>query len=153
MTTTPQSRADVSVAAAASLPGLPVAPSGQTGRALGGADAASKLKVKRFVVANRVADREPVTNADALLADGSAIYAFAELSNPAGPSENVRITFERKGGRERVGDVTLPVPGNAARHRTWAFTRFIRVPGVWEAVLWSEGGVELSRTSFEVTRS
>ncbi len=110
----------------------------------------SSLKVKRFVVTTGVQDREPLAGSDALLADGSAIYAFAELANPLGQSENVRITFERKGGAERVGDVTLPIPGGVTRHRTWAFTHFIRAAGVWEAVLWSENGAELGRTSFEV---
>jgi len=113
----------------------------------------SSLKLKRLVVATSVQDREPVISGDALPSDGSAIYAFAELANPAGASENVRITFERKGGAERVGDVTLPVPGSVSRHRTWAFTRFIRAAGVWEAVLWSESGTELGRTSFEVKAS
>jgi hypothetical protein len=113
----------------------------------------SKVVVKRFVVATGVKDREPLASSDALPADGSAIYAFAELANPVGDSENVRITFERKGGSERVGEVTLPVPANTTRHRTWAFTRFIRAAGVWEAVLWSESGTELSRTSFEVKAS
>jgi len=110
----------------------------------------SALKVKRLVVATGVKDREPLTSSDALPADGTAIYAFAELANPAGESENVRITFERKGGKERVGEVTLPIPASTTRHRTWAFTRFIRAAGVWEAVLWSENGAELGRTSFEV---
>ena len=110
----------------------------------------SSLKVKRFVVATGVQDREPLLSDAVLLADGSAIYAFAELANPIGESENVRITFERKAAAERVGDVTLPIPGGVARHRTWAFTRFIRAAGVWDAVLWSEGGAELGRTSFEV---
>jgi hypothetical protein len=113
----------------------------------------SSLKVKRFVVAAGVKDREPLPSDEVLLADGSAIYAFAELANPAGGSENVRITFERKGGAERVGDVTLPVPGGVTRHRTWAFTHFIRAAGVWEAVLWSESGAELGRASFEVKAS
>lgn len=112
---------------------------------------ASALRVKRLVVTTGVREREPLAVADALVSDGSAIYAFAELVNDGGDSENVRITFERKGGSEKVGDVSLPVPANAARHRTWAFTRFIRAPGVWEAVLWSEGGTELGRTSFEVS--
>jgi hypothetical protein len=113
----------------------------------------SKVRVLRFVVATGVQDREPLASGDALSADGSAIYAFAELANPVGDSENVRITFERKGGSERVGQVTLPVPAKTSRHRTWAFTRFIRAAGVWEAVLWSESGAELSRTSFEVKAS
>ena len=110
----------------------------------------STVKVKRLVVATGVKDREPLVSDDALPADGTPIYAFAELTNPVGDSENVRITFERKGGTERVGEVTLPVPANTSRHRTWAFTRFIRAAGVWEAVLWSENGAELGRTSFEV---
>jgi Protein of unknown function (DUF2914) len=113
----------------------------------------SSLKLMRFVVASGVQDREPLVSSDALPSDGTAIYAFAELANPSGGSENVRITFERKDGAERVGDVTLPVPANASRHRTWAFTRFIRAAGVWEAVLWSESGTELGRTSFEVKAS
>jgi hypothetical protein len=115
--------------------------------------AASSLQVKRFVVTTGVEDREPLTSSDPLLADGSAIYAFAELANSLGDSENVRITFERKGGAERVGNVTLPIPAQVSRHRTWAMTRFIRAPGVWDAVLWSEGGTELGRTSFEVAAS
>lgn len=114
---------------------------------------ASSLQVKRFVVATGVKDREPLPSSDPLLADGSAIYAFAELTNSLGDSENVRITFERKGGAERVGNVTLPIPARVSRHRTWAMTRFIRAPGVWDAVLWSESGTELGRTSFEVAGS
>lgn len=112
--------------------------------------AVSTVKVKRLVVTSGVKDREPVSSADALPSDGSPIYAFAELANPEGESENVRITFERKGGAERVGNVTLPVPAKVSRHRTWATTRFIRAAGVWEAVLWNESGGELGRTSFEV---
>jgi hypothetical protein len=115
--------------------------------------ATDALRVKRFVIAKAVREREPVPPAEPLHADGTRVYAFAELANPDGASENVRITFERKGGKERVGDVTLPVPGNATRYRTWAFTRNIFAPGVWEAVLWSERGVELSRTSFDVKAS
>jgi hypothetical protein len=113
----------------------------------------SSVQVKRFVVATGVQDREPLISSDALPSDGTAIYAFAELANPVGESENVRITFERKGGTERVGDVTLPIPPSTPRHRTWAFTRFIRTAGVWEAVLWGENGTELGRTSFEVKAS
>jgi hypothetical protein len=112
---------------------------------------ASTLRVKRLLVTTGVKDREPLASGAALPSDGSPIYAFAELSNPDGESENVRITFERQAGAERVGNVTLPVPGKVSRHRTWATTRFIRAAGVWEAVLWSESGSELARTSFEVS--
>jgi hypothetical protein len=123
-----------------------VAPVGVTAQTKGD----SKVVVKRFVVATGVQDREPLFSTDALPSDGTPIYAFAEVANLQGESENVRVTFERQGTRERVGDVTLPIPSSTPRHRTWAFTRYIRTGGVWEAVLWSEDGTELSRTSFEV---
>lgn len=89
----------------------------------------------------------------ALPSDGKPIYAFAELENTEGETENVLITFERKGSAERVGNVTLPVPAKVSRHRTWATTRYIRAAGVWEAVLWSENGAELGRAAFEVADS
>lgn len=126
-----------------------VAPVGVTAQTKGD----SKVVVKRFVVATGVQDREPLFSTDALPSDGTPIYAFAEVANLQGESENVRVTFERKGTRERVGDVTLPIPSSTPRHRTWAFTRYIRTGGVWDAVLWSEDGTELSRTSFEVKAS
>lgn len=138
--------APVAVSAAIATPAVVKAPVAQQA-------GESSVKVKRLVVATGVKDREPLVSEDALPADGTPIYAFAELANPVGDSENVRITFERKGGKERVGEVTLPVPANTGRHRTWAFTRFIRAAGVWEAVLWSENGAELGRTSFEVKPS
>lgn len=112
--------------------------------------ASATMTVKRLVVASGVSDREPVLSEAPLLANGTPIYAFAELTNPDGESENVRITFERKGGKERAGDVVLPVPGKVTRHRTWAFTRHIFAPGQWDAVLRSESGRELGRTSFDV---
>ncbi len=131
-----------------SVPAAPRASSPEPG--LGGQSA---IVVKRLVVSVGVKDREPLAAQAPLVADGRAIFAFAELANPGASSENVRITFERKGGAERAGNVTLPVPAQVSRHRTWATTRFIRAAGVWEAVLWSEAGRELGRTSFEVSAS
>jgi hypothetical protein len=127
-----------------------VKPSTTSSTKAAGEQTPSAVSVKRFVVGTGVQDREPLVTSDALSSDGRPIYAFAELANDGG-SENVRITFERKGQSEKVGDVSLPVPANVSRHRTWAFTRYIRAAGVWEAVLWSESGKELSRTSFEVS--
>jgi hypothetical protein len=109
------------------------------------------LMVKRFVVAAGVRDREPVASEGALPADGKPIYAFAELSNGNAEEAHVRITFERKGSSDQVGNVTLAIPANTSRYRTWGNTRFVREVGTWEAVLWSENGTELVRTSFEVT--
>ena len=109
--------------------------------------------VKRFVVTQGVREREPVASDGALVADGKPIYAFAELANESGEESQVRITFERKGSSDRVGNVTLAVPAKSARYRTWGNTRFVREAGTWEAVLWSEDGTELSRATFEVVGS
>ncbi|MGC4090702.1 MAG: DUF2914 domain-containing protein [Polyangiaceae bacterium] len=114
---------------------------------------AGALVVKRFVVAEGVKDREPVASDGAFSASGKPIYAFAELANGSGEETQVRITFERKGSSDRVGNVTLSVPANSSRYRTWGNTRFVREGGTWEAVLWSENGAELSRTSFDVVGS
>jgi hypothetical protein len=155
---TPQRSAVVPAPAAVSASAPAIAPSvapqlaaATMPRGVAKSPGASQILVKRLVVTSGIEDREPLASVQALPSDGTAIYAFAELSNPEGESENVRITFERQGGAERVGNVTLPVPGKVVRHRTWATTRFIRAPGVWEAVLWSESGSELGRVSFEVT--
>jgi hypothetical protein len=111
------------------------------------------LTVKRFVVANKIQDREPVLEQGALLANGKPIYAFAELANETADATQVRITFERKGSSDRVGNVTLSVPAKAGRYRTWGNTRFVREAGTWEAVLWTENGKELGRAEFEVAGS
>jgi hypothetical protein len=111
---------------------------------------ASGLTVKRFVVTSGVHEREPVSSAAALLADGKPVYAFAELVNADSAVHQVSFTFERQGSSKIVGFATLPVPANTSRHRTWANTRLIAEPGTWEAVLRTESGVELSRASFEV---
>ncbi|MFZ5895870.1 MAG: DUF2914 domain-containing protein [Myxococcota bacterium] len=112
-----------------------------------------EVVVKRFVVASGVREREPVASEGALLADGKPIYAFAELANDGAEEAHVRITFERKGSSDRVGNVTLAVPAHSGRYRTWGNTRFVREAGTWEAVLWSEDGTELSRAAFEVVGS
>lgn len=114
---------------------------------------AAGLQLKRFVVTEAVREREPVPSEGALSGSGKPIYAFAELSNENADDARVRITFERKGSNDRVGNVTLAVPGKTGRYRTWGNTRFVRAPGTWEAVLWSEDGTELGRTAFEVAGS
>ncbi|RYZ03209.1 MAG: DUF2914 domain-containing protein [Myxococcales bacterium] len=143
--------ASVVATASATPPAAKPMPIPEPKTALGGASA--PLHVKRLVIASGVHDREPLTVTEPLRADGTPIYAFAELSNPEGASENVRITFERQGGKQRAGDVVLPVPGKVGRHRTWAFTRHIFAPGRWDAVLRSESGTELGRASFDVKQT
>jgi hypothetical protein len=141
----------------ASVPTLavaPIAPSAPAVRANAPVrvSSGSGLVVRRFVVAADVRDREPLT-ISVLPMDAERVYAFAELQNQGSQPEQVRITFERKGSKDSVGHATLSIPASVPRHRTWATSRHVHAPGVWEAVLWSANGVELGRTAFEVTET
>ncbi len=147
--TAPRLEAPLDTAAASVPP--PDATTASSEAPPGSAAAPGSLLVKRFVVTTAVHDREPVTSDAPLLADGTPIYAFAELVNGDSSAQQVTVRFERVGSTETVGNATLGVPAKVRRHRTWANTRFIREPGTWEAVLVTATGVELARTSFEVS--
>jgi hypothetical protein len=108
----------------------------------------SELKVKRFVVAERIEKREPVAATEFTLSN-APIYAFAELENTGGAEHKVHITFE-KGSDTTVGFVDLEVPASQPRWRTWGHTRFIREAGHWTAVLRTDSGEELARSEFDV---
>jgi len=109
---------------------------------------ASRLSVKRFVVASAIEDREPSTVESVELGQ-LPVFAFAELAN-GGDEEKVVITFEREGSSETVGHIELAVPAEMQRWRTWGKTNLISKPGRWSAVLRDGSGEELARTSFEV---
>ena len=58
------------------------------------------------------------------------------------------ITFEQ--GDKSVGHIALNVPAKAKRFRTWGRTAQIKSVGEWQAVVRSQGGKELGRTTFSV---
>lgn len=104
--------------------------------------------VKRLSVTLGVADREPLPVSDFKLGDGP-IYAFVELSNESDEEQSVVVTFESE-GVPAVGHVTLTVPPNQPRWRTWAHTRMVQDPGLWTAVVSSQDGSRLAAETFEV---
>jgi hypothetical protein len=110
---------------------------------------AGELSVRRLVVAHAIENREPVSVAELKLGD-SPIVAFVELANSGSDEQRVIVTFER--GGSSVGHIQLRVPAQSRRWRTWAETRRIREPGEWQAVVHSEDGKELSRTTFSVVK-
>lgn len=111
--------------------------------------ASDGLKLKRFVVARKIENREPVAGDDFKL--GSApVYAFVEFENSAHDARSVRVMFQNQDTKATVGHVKLTVPGAAERFRTWGNTRMIRDPGHWVAVVSTADGVELGRAPFEV---
>jgi hypothetical protein len=111
--------------------------------------ASDGLKLKRFVVARKIENREPVAGDEFKL--GSApVYAFVEFENAARDARSVRVLFQNQDTKATVGHVKLTVPGAAERFRTWGNTRMIRDPGHWVAVVSTVDGVELGRAPFEV---
>jgi hypothetical protein len=105
--------------------------------------------VKRLNVTHAIENREPVSAADLKLGD-NPILAFVELANTSTDEQRIVVTFEHAG--KSVGHVQLRVPGQSRRWRTWGQTRQIREPGEWQAVVRSEDGKELSRTTFSVVK-
>lgn len=109
------------------------------------------FSVKRLTVTTGVENREP--NAVARIELGqSPIYAFVELSNPSDEAQEVVITFEDPEG-PAVGHVTLSVPANQPRWRTWGRTRMVQTAGEWSAVVSTVDGHEIVRQKFAVEPS
>ena len=106
------------------------------------------LSIKRLVVTGAIDGREPAPSST-FEANGEPVYAFVELANDAPANTTIVVKFENP--RKSVGFVKLAVPPVQTRWRTWALTRRIDEPGEWEAVVSTEGGVELARQPFTVS--
>jgi hypothetical protein len=109
---------------------------------------ASKLDVKRLTIARGVEHREPLDPTTSVDASAQKIYAFVELANPERLPGEITVEFQPP-SKKYEGRVTLPV-GDAARWRTWAFTRQAHEVGEWTAVVRDEKGHELARETFQV---
>lgn len=106
------------------------------------------FSVKRLTVTTGIENREPL-EMDHVELGQSPIYAFVELSNPSDKPQEVVITFENPEGPS-VGHVTLSVPANQPRWRTWGRTRMVQNAGEWIAVVKTVDGDEIARQSFSV---
>lgn len=148
--------------ALATLPGadrVAAEPSDRSGADLAAASAATiaeessrdsdGLLVRRLIVARGVENREPVGAASRFDASAERIYAFMEMVNDGDEDREVVVTFERDDGTS-VGNITVNIPANAPRWRTWAWSHRISTPGTWTAVISTADGTELGRERFEV---
>lgn len=110
---------------------------------------ATRLRVRRLVVASGVKDREPEGAADAFrLDEAPRLYAFVEVVNPGEREGRIVVTFEPEKG-PAVGHVELEI-GTSRRFRTWAYTRGARKAGAWTAVVRDEAGTVLARAPFRL---
>ncbi len=115
--------------------------------------AAGTLRVRRIEVGTGIDAREPTGVSDRFRASEPQLYVFLDLSNRQGEAQDVIVTFEPEHPSRTAtvtGLVTLHVPANAARHRTWAWSRNVHAVGSWSAVVRDTHGHELGRTDFEV---
>ncbi|MGK3997229.1 DUF2914 domain-containing protein [Sorangium sp. So ce1024] len=151
--------AATTIAAAPAVPaGRAAAGAGSTAAGAGSKEGSEKagkgkaeLKVKRLVVAGGVKDREPVEPRTTFRAqEAERIYAFVELEHRGDAEGEVTVAFVPPDGGAPVGNVRLAV-GASPRWRTWAFTRGVRKPGEWTAIVQSDTGEVLARTPFEMT--
>lgn len=111
------------------------------------------LRIRRIEVGTGVEAREPTGVADHFRASEERLYVFLELNNRSGSERDLTITFEPEHlsrTAQITGHVTLHVPANAARHRTWAWSRNVHAVGTWSAVVRDETGHVLAHTEFEV---
>lgn len=117
------------------------------------APTAGTLRVRRIEVGTGVEAREPTGVSDRFRASEPQLYVFLDLSNRQGEAQDVIVTFEPEHPSRTAtvtGLVTLHVPANAARHRTWAWSRNVHAVGNWSAVVRDAHGVEVGRTDFVV---
>ena len=110
------------------------------------------LRVRRLVVARGIEGREPVGASDTFDGEDARLYAFVDLAN-RGDATEVEVSFEPEVVSHDAhvsGLVTLEVPGEVGRHRTWAWSRGVHAPGAWSVVVRDLEGHELARTPFTI---
>jgi hypothetical protein len=110
------------------------------------------LRVRRLLVATGIEDREPTGVSDAFDGEDARLYAFVDLAN-RGDATEVDVSFEPEvvsHDAHLSGLVTLEVPGEVGRHRTWAWSRGVHAPGRWSVVVRDLEGHELARTPFTI---
>ena len=107
-----------------------------------------ELSIRRMQVTSDIDHREPVDHPSSFDESDERIYAFVDVANPSSEPRQLLVTFEN--GQRVTGLVTLEIPANSARFRTWAFTRLTRSPGEWTAIVRDEGGHVLASDEFEI---
>lgn len=110
---------------------------------------ADGLSVRRLAVAEDIENREPVGAASRFDNDTERLFAFVEAANESDEAGELVVSFESDDGTE-VGFITLNVPPNVPRWRTWAWSRNVNEVGSWTAVIRTADGTELAREHFEI---
>lgn len=114
-------------------------------------DESGSVRVRRLILSTGVEGHEPTGAADEFeIGAQRRIYAFVDAVNESDENAALQVTFEPELG-ETAGHVSLDVPSNARRWRTWAYTRHVYTPGRWNVVVRAADGHEVARRAFDVT--
>lgn len=129
----------------------PILPAGELDPFAPTMEESGSVRVRRLIISTGVEGHEPTGAADEFeIGAQRRIYAFVDAANDSDEDAALRVTFEPEVG-ESAGHVSLDVPADARRYRTWAHTRHVYTPGRWHAVVRAADGHEVARRAFDVT--
>lgn len=114
--------------------------------------AQGEIRVRRLILATGTERHEPTGAADTFeIGAQERIYAFVDAVNETDEPTELFVTFEPARG-ESAGHVSLDIPANVPRFRTWAWTRHVYTEGRWEVVVRNAEGDVIARRPFDVVR-
>jgi hypothetical protein len=111
-----------------------------------------ELTIRRATLATGIADHEPVAASDSFDAHLPRLYLFLDVRNTDSEDATLTVSFVRTdlADAREVGGVTLTVPQDSRRYRTWAWTRQAHTAGAWTAIVRDAHGDEVTRVPFTV---
>jgi len=100
-------------------------------------------------MAESIEEREPVGAGQRFSSSSGEVIAFMSLANNTDEPRTLLVGFERPDGRV-TGQISLTIPPNASRWRTWARSRNVRIEGRWNTIVSTPTGQEIGRIEFDV---
>ena len=107
------------------------------------------IQMTRLITSAGIVDREPSVEASIFPVEEEKIYAFMELANTTDEIIELDVVFTGPKG-ESTGYVTVEVPANTPRWRTWAYTRYANTVGQWKVEVRLKDGTLLGKLAFDV---
>jgi hypothetical protein len=110
---------------------------------------AEGVTLRRLALTRRIEGREPVSPTTTFSASSDRLYAFVEASSTADEARELVVSFFGPDHRH-TGVVTLTIPADAPRWRTWAYTAHANEPGAWTAEIRTKDGALVGRQRFVI---
>lgn len=102
--------------------------------------------INRMVMAERIADREPVAVSDTFSADTEEVFCFLEASQV---EHETSVTFIWYFEKKEMARVSLPLTVGK-RWRTYSSKKLGGLKGNWQVELQEPSGIVLNTVSFQV---